>query len=192
MISYNVYSNGGTGGPIDYQSPVATVTGATWAFALPAPGEWSFGVRAFDENGEEENLDCSAMCAIDANGDDVTGPPLPPMGLRAFALPAGAVRAEWWWPASASNGAPLGFHVFLGPEQGPPTAEAPAATVPYGSGAFGMFSADLNGLEGGTTYLINVRAFNKMGLEGGAAAIAVTAGSLGPAPIDGLTSSLIV
>ena len=67
---YHIYSNTGAGDPINYTSPVATITSpatTTWSSsALTHPGTWSFGVRAFDTVSglEERNLDCKAERAI--------------------------------------------------------------------------------------------------------------------------------
>ena len=84
-LAYHVYANTGAGDPINYATPIATVSGTAWTSGtLAAPGTWSFGVRAFDGNGEEQNLDCAVVIVLDANGNDITNRPMPPVGLRGL------------------------------------------------------------------------------------------------------------
>ena len=97
-VGYHVYSNGGNGS-INYNVPIATVYGYTWTSPpLTYPDTWRFGVRAFNQYGEEQNLDAAVTIILDAGGNDITLRPSPPVGLRAFALAAGSVRAEWGYP----------------------------------------------------------------------------------------------
>ncbi|HKI18931.1 MAG TPA: hypothetical protein VKA15_13680, partial [Isosphaeraceae bacterium] len=94
-VWYHVYENTGLGDPINYASPLATVTGLTWTSgALSYPGTWQFGVRAFWRGSglEEQDLEAAVTIILDANGHDITSRPVAPMGLRAFATVGGAVR----------------------------------------------------------------------------------------------------
>src|SRR5665213_3448713 len=100
-ISYNLYRNAGSGGPIDYSSPIATTTATTWtapaAPGLAYPGDWKFGVRAMwlDDALEEQNLDAAVELFLDASGLDISRRPTEPSGLRAIPQTAGAIRVEW-------------------------------------------------------------------------------------------------
>jgi hypothetical protein len=158
---------------------------------LTVPGTWSFGVRAADVNGEEQNLDCAVTIVLDASGNDITCRPAPPVGLRAFPLAGGTVRVEWHSPPARGARAPAGFNVYLGSGASPDYA-APASVVAYGSGLFNTFVADLSGLTDGTAYGIGVRAFNASGEEANTASVRVTADATGPRPVDLLVATAIV
>ena len=117
LTDYRVYSNTGAGGPINYGSPVATVTNLSYlTSALTYPGTWSFGVRAYDAGSglEEQNVDAVVTIILDAAGNDITNQPSPPTGLRAFALAGGLIRVEWTYPANNRANLPAGFHVYIG------------------------------------------------------------------------------
>src|SRR5262249_17977325 len=115
QLHYNINSNTGIGDPVRYSSPVGAVMATTWTTpVLAAPGSWGFGVRAEDVNGEEQNLDCTVLIVLDAWGNDITGRPAPPAGLRAFPLAGGAIRVEWSYPPARGSGVPTGFHVYIG------------------------------------------------------------------------------
>ena len=97
-LLYNVYSNTGIADPINYNSPIATVSVLTWTSSpLAFPGIWRFGVRAFDPVTmlEEENLDCAVTIILDASGIDITNRPKAPTALRAFPRAGGTIRVEW-------------------------------------------------------------------------------------------------
>jgi len=114
-IGYNIYSNAG-GGPINYTTPIATTYELSWTSGpLAYPDTWMFGVRAFNGNGEEKNLDCAVEIVLDASGNDITMRPEAPFGLRAFATAGGGIRAEWTYPFLNSATLPTGFHVYLTP-----------------------------------------------------------------------------
>jgi len=110
---YHIYSNGGSG-PINYSTPIATTYALTWTSGpLSYPADWKFGVRAFNGYGEEQNLDCAVEIILDSGGNDITRRPSPPVGLRAFALAGGAIRAEWSYSVTNPVNAATGFHVYL-------------------------------------------------------------------------------
>ena len=70
--------------------------------SLNVPGQYRFGVRAFDSSTglEEQNIDAAVLLSLDAAGNDVTRVPFPPVGLRAFPKAGGVVRVEWICPIS--------------------------------------------------------------------------------------------
>ena len=184
---FHVYSNTGAGDPIDYASAVATT--ATLAYttsALSFPGTWSFGVRAFDTVSglEEQNLDCALTIVLDASGNDITNRPGPPLGLRAFALAGGSVRAEWFYPPTSGPRTPTGFHVYSG--VGPLSYSTPTATVLFSQGIANSYVTNMSGFTDRTTYTIGVRAFNATAEEMNTNTAAVMAIATGPAPVDGL------
>ena len=144
-IEYHVYGNTGAGDPIDYSSPLATSSGLGWTSgSLTFPGTWSFSVRAYDTVSglEEQNLDCAISIILDSNGNDITNRPLPPTAIRAFALAAGSIRVEWYYPPSAGLKAPTGFNVYTG-TGGSPSYGSPAATVAFSTGIANTFVSNL-------------------------------------------------
>jgi hypothetical protein len=191
-LAYHVYANSGAGDPINYATPIATVSGTAWTSGtLAAPGTWSFGVRAFDGNGEEQNLDCAVVIVLDGNGNDITNRPMPPVGLRGFATPSASIRVEWYFPPANGPKAPTGFNVYC--TAGPSVSYSnPAATVPFNIGISNSFVANLTSLSGGTTYSIGVRAYNASGEEANSSMVSVTADATGPASVDSLTATAIV
>ena len=186
---YHVYANTGAGDPIDYSSVVDTTATLTYlTSALSYPGTWSFGVRAFDtvSNLEEQNLDCAVTIVLDALGNDITNRPAPPSGLRAFALAAGSIRVEWYYPPTSGAKAPSGFHVYTG-TAGTPSYIMAVATVSFSTGIANSFVANMTGLVDGMTYTIGVRAYNATAEEPNTTAVTVTAIATGPEPVDRLT-----
>jgi hypothetical protein len=182
-IYYNIYHNTGAGDPINYGTRVATTDQLTVNLgALAYPSTWSFGVRAENEFGEEQNLDCEVTIVLDANGNDISTMPAAPTALRAFATARGGIRVEWGYPQAAAK--PLGFHVYIGP--GPPDYTTIAATVSFNAGRAGVWIADLAGLSDGTTYSIGVRAFNSTIEETNTATVTATADATGPAAVHNL------
>ena len=114
-LHYNIYTNSGTGDPVDYSIPIAALMSTTWTSSgLAVPGSWSFAIRAADGNGEEQNLDCAVTIVLDGSGNDITNRPAPPGGLRAFATASGGIRVEWYYPPTRGAKAPAGFNVYLG------------------------------------------------------------------------------
>jgi len=189
-VGYNIYSNAGVGA-INYATPIATVYGLTWTSPpLNYPDTWRFGVRAFNQYGEEKNLDAAVTIILDASGNDITLRPSPPVGLRALALAGGTVRVEWGYPVINRATVPTGFHVYLG-TGGAPSYSSPAATVSFSAGIANTFVSNLAGLTGGTTYQIGVRAYNAVAEEPNTSFVSVTADSAGPAAVDSLIATAI-
>jgi hypothetical protein len=185
-IYYNIYISDGPGQPIDYNTPVATTMLLTWTSSgLIVPGVWGFGVRAENEYGEEQNLDCALTVIFDASGHDITNIPAPPIALRAFATAGAGIRVEWAYPPARGAKAPTGFHAYLGSPS--PDYTTPAATVAANGAIMGGFQINIPGLVDGTTYRVGVRAYNASGEEANATTVSVTADGTGPAPVSGLT-----
>ena len=188
---YNIYSNAGAG-PINYGSPVAVVYGLTWtSTALAYPDTWRFGVRAFNANGIEENLDASVTIILDASGIDITNRPKPPVALRALARAGGTVRVEWGYNTINPSPVPTGFHVYLG-TGGTPNYGTVAATVSFQSAIAGSFVTDIPGLINGTAYTFGVRAYNATAEEPNTSTVTCTADSAGPAAVTSLAATAIV
>ena len=181
----------GDSGPIDYSTPIATLYGLTWtSSSLAYPDDWKFGVRAFNSNGEEKNLDAAVEIILDSSGDDITNRPFVPLALRAFALAGGVIRIEWTYAAMNLAKLPTGFHVYIG-TGGLPSYGSPVATVSYQSAIAGSFVANLAGLSNGVTYAVGVRSYNASAEELNTTFVLVTADAAGPASVISLTAAAI-
>jgi hypothetical protein len=186
---YYIFGNGGTGGPIDYSTPIATSSGTSWSTAPLAPGStWAFGIRAFDPSTglEESNVDAVATLALDGSGADVTHTPIPPALVTAAAIAGGGVAVSWCYPLSAARSAarPAGFRVYIGTSGASPDHATTAATIAYGAGVV-HYRATLAGPLAGPV-AASVRAYNAAGEDDGTAVATVATTAAGPAAVDGL------
>src|SRR5438309_5114675 len=111
-IVYQVFSNGGTGGPIDYSTPIATVSGTSYMTgALAAPGDYRFAVRAKDTGTAlaEANTQASVRIALDAAGRDIGRVPNTPFATVARPTSGGGGLVEWSYFAAGQAVAPSNF-----------------------------------------------------------------------------------
>lgn len=187
MIAYDVYRNGGDGGPIDYAAPVASgVAALSWSEA-PGDGDWSYAVRARDTASglAELNADATARVVI-AGGLDVTGRPDPPTLPAAVPLSGGRLRVRWAW-RRAKGGTPTAFKVWLSPGTSVNYAASPAATAAYVAGT-AVFEAILSGLAAGP-HAVAIRATNAVGDEPGTAAAATLTYPAAPAAVPSLAAT---
>src|SRR5262249_17738133 len=152
---------------------------------------WSFGTRAANGYGEEQNLDCAITIVLDALGNDATNRPSAPVGLRTFATPSAGARVEWHYPPTRGSTTPTGFHVYIG-IGGVPDYSTPAAMVPFEAVILNSCSAEISGLTDGVTYAISVRAFNAWGEEVNTSTVSVTADATGPSSVASLSAMAIV
>jgi hypothetical protein len=194
LVGYYIYSNTGANDPINYTTPIATITGfntLTWTSSpLAFPGYWKFAIRAFNQHGIEQNLNCEIDLILDSSGNDITNLPSAPTGLRAFPLKAAAIRVEFAFLPTARTKLPTGFHVYTG-TGGVPSYTTPAATIPYTVGLSNSFTTTLTGLVDDTTYSIGVRAFNSVSEEKNTVFVNCTADAVGPLAVIGLTGSAV-
>jgi hypothetical protein len=172
-IHYNIYSNNGSGGPVDCSLPVASTPGLSYELALlAAPGDYTFAVRACDATTglEEANTNARVRVVIDSTGRDMSGVPGAPHALQLSPSAGGGCRICWaYWP-SPDLGTPDDFLVFITPA-GSASGSTPAASVAYVPGRVGYSCQLLGPFELGT-YTASVRSSNASGLD--PAALTVT------------------
>lgn len=187
---YHVYSNGGSGGPINYGSPIATVTTPGYLTSALTAGDWSFAVRAFDTVSglEEQNTDAVVDVAVDASLADLTNVPEPPRALSVLVAGSGTLRVAWTHPSTNRARAPLGFHIYQGTGL-TPSYVTPVATVGYVGLGYLHYHADITGLTGGQQYAFGVRAYNATGEEANLVVAVATALTTAPANVDSLTAT---
>ena len=176
-IAYNVYSNDGAGGPVNYSTPIATTTALTYVTtALMAGSNTTFAVRAFDAstNLEEANIDASATIILDANGNDVSARPNAPHALVLLPTSAGSCLVSWAFNAVAQAGVPVGFQIFL-TEGTSVDYSSPAGVVPYIPGQVG-YTYQLPGPYSVSTYTASVRSYNATTSDGNTITVTATIG----------------
>jgi hypothetical protein len=191
-LHYLVYVNDGLGGPIDYSAPIAHTCSTSWSPPPLPPGTWSYGIRASNPFGIEENLDCALSIVIGPDGQDWTCLPPPPVGLRAIPGPGASLLACWTagtLPAGDPR-APTGFTVHIAPLGEPLDYLNPVATVDAAAALQGISTAAITGLVDRTTYSLGVRAVNAVGTELNTNTVTATARGSGPGPVIGLTANL--
>ena len=138
-INYQIYSNGGSGGAVDYSTPVATTSALSAVLGPLAPSsDNTFVVRALDTTSglEEANTTVSVRIVIGADGSDVTALPASPHAVALAAVGAGSCRVSWAYVPVAGYGTPTGFNVYLAPSSAAAPVP-PTATVAYQSGCVG-------------------------------------------------------
>jgi hypothetical protein len=185
-IKYRVYANDYAGGPVDYSTPVATVTGTTWTpDPIPTGSDVTFAVRAFDDvtGLEERNVSARLRLATGPAGEDLTGlPPAPPF---AWAAPHGAGGVSVTWGQPVAGPRPASYRVY----GGTPDVDygAPLATVAHREG-LPVRRAVVAGLTPGEPYRFAVRSVNAAGespSSPGCAATPVGSGPEAPVALSG-------
>jgi hypothetical protein len=172
-IVYNVYSNGGSGGPVNYSTPIATTSNLSYTVGpLPPASDYRFTVRAMDTAAgiEAANTQASVRVVLDASGLEVGQRPNAPSALTARATSNGGCLASWAYQSIGQAAPPTRFLIYL---TAGPTADltTPIATVAY-IPATSNYSRQLVGLADGSAYTVAVVA---RGASSGLASAAVTA-----------------
>ena len=191
-IVYQVFSNGGSGGPVDYSTPIATVSGTSYTTgALAAPGVYRFAVRAKDTATglADANTQATVRVALDASGVDVGGVPNPPFAAVARPTAGGGCLVAWTYFAAGQAAPPANFLVYLTAGT-TPALTTPAATVPYRPGASG-YSCQLGGLADATTYTVAIVSVGATAIASDAATATVVGDATPPADVESLAASAV-
>jgi hypothetical protein len=188
-VIYNVYSNDGAGGPVDYTRPIASTSNLSFVVGPLAPASDNrFAVRAFDPstNLEEANTEACVRIVIDPNGSDITARPNSPHALIVRSTAGGGCRVVWAYSPVGQGGPPTGFYVYLTPGV-TPSYSSPESSVAYLTGTMG-YACDLSGLAASSTYSIAVRAYNAVAVENNTTVVAILQTSaMSATPVDSLT-----
>lgn len=190
-IVYRIYKGDAAGGPVDYATIVATVTGLSHvAAALPLSSTTRFAVRAYDNvtGIEHDSVDAEVAITVNSAGGDASDTPGPVRFLRARATANASIVVEWSHDGPDDATAPAGFRVYAGA----PTVSyaSPLATVTYwGRGR--AYRATLSGLTGGSTYQIAVRPYNAAGEQTTSPIVTATADATGPPAPEGLAGAAV-
>jgi hypothetical protein len=189
-IVYQIFSNNGAGGPIDYSTAIATVTGTSYTTgSLAASGDYRYAVRAMDTATglAEANTQAVVRIVLDASGNDIGPVPNAPLAVTARPTPGGGCLVTWSYFAAGEAASPTNFLVYLTAGTSPSLAD-PAATVAYRQGMAG-YSCQLSGLVDSTTYTVSVVSQGNGASTLSAAASATVVGdSSPPEDVDSLVA----
>lgn len=190
-VLYRVYSNGGTGGPVNLNVPLGTTSRHSYTTPPLAPGsDNTFIVRAYDSvtNVEEANTDARVRIILDASGQDVSARPNAPQKVSVLRMAGGACQVRWAYQPNGEGSPPVGFYVYL-IEGTTPGYSNPSATVSYARNMT-SYSCVLAGLVNGQPYTVAVRAFNAVAIEPNTSAtVSTIADSAPPSNVDALTAT---
>jgi hypothetical protein len=189
-IVYNIYSNGGSGGPVNYSTPIATTSNLSYTVGpLPQASDCRFTVRVKGTVAgiEESNTQASVRVVLDASGLDVGQRPNAPSALTARATSNGGCLAAWAYQSVGQIAPPTCFLIYL-------TAGAtanlttPSATVAYVP-ATSSYSCQLVGLADGSAYTVAVVTQGASSALASAAVTALVSGdSTPPNAVDALVA----
>jgi hypothetical protein len=188
-IVYQIYSNGGSGGPVNYSSPIATVTGTSYSTGpLSVSSAYRFAVRTMDTTTVllEANTQANVCVRLDASGNDIGQVPNVPFAPVARATSGGGCLVAWSYLASARGNAPTAFLVYLTPGS-TPLLTSPVATVTYQPGVSG-YSFQLNGLLDSIAYMVSIVSQGAAGAASVATSTTVVGDSTAPGDVDTLTA----
>jgi hypothetical protein len=188
-IVYQIYSNGGSGGPVDYSNPIATVTGTSYSTGpLSVSSAYCFAVRAMDTTTGllETNTQANVWLRLDASGNDIGQIPSAPFAQVARATSGGGCLIVWSYLGTARAIAPAAFLIYLTPGS-TPNLTSPVATVPFQLG-ISNYSFQLGGLLDGVTYTVSIVSQGASGATSIATSATVVGDSTPPGDIDSLTA----
>jgi hypothetical protein len=177
QVIYNIYSNGGTGGAVDYSAALAGTPSLSFEPGpLTTPGDYTFAVRACDTTTglEDANTDARVHIVLDADGNDVTDLPGPSHAVYPSAGPNGSCRVSWAYQSSSDYGVPDGFQVIVVGNDGAANPTT-SATVAYSQGRVG-YCCDLPGPFEFATYTVTVQSFNAVGQEANPQSVTISFG----------------
>ena len=186
---YRIFANDYAGGPVDYSTPVATVSGSPWTTpAIPVGSDVTFAVRTYDSTSglDDGSVDAAVRIVTNGSGADVTNVPAMPSSITATPRAGGQCRVDWVFVRGVSPAEPTAFDVFL-TTGSTVTYSSPVTTVSYINGQ-SVYSANLTGLSHGVAYTIGVRPKNGTG-NGTPIEVGVTGKATGPDQPESIVGS---
>ncbi len=166
---FHVYNNAATG-VIDYSSLIADLGSGTLAYTSPAlayPATHRFGVRAYNEYGEEQNVDVTRKLTLDAAGADITAKPNAPHSLSVTAAAGGKIQLDFAYDTTGERATCTQFKVYYNSGSGAVDYSSALATVTKATGGLTWYRYTTGALTDGTTYIFAVRANTAGGIEDG-------------------------
>ena len=162
LRGYRVYHNAGEG-RIDYATVRETLSDAADAWtsdALSYPATWRFGLRAYNEYGEEMNVNVADEVVLLASGEESSPRPNKPAGLGATPAADGKVTIAWSYDAVGADAQCSHFHIFHDSGTGEVDFTTPIGSVDLDAdgGTLTHYTFESNALDDGVTYRFAVRA----------------------------------
>jgi len=186
---YRIFANDFAGGPVDYSTPIATVSGSPYATAaIPTGSDVTFAVRTYDSTSglDDGNVDAVVRIITNGSGADKTAVPAMPSTISATARAGGECRVDWVYVRGSGVAEPTAFDVFITAGTSVTYGTA-ASTVTYVNGR-SVYTANLTGLTHGTAYRIGVRPKNATG-DGSPIEVSITGKATGPDQPESISGS---
>lgn len=186
---YRIFSNDFAGGPVDYSTPLATVSGSPYSTAaIPTGSDVTFAIRTYDSVSglDDGNVDAVVRIVTNGSGADKTAVPAMPSTISATARAGGECRVDWVFVRGVGPAEPTDFDVFITAGTSV-TYGTPATTVSYVNGR-SIYTANLTGLTHGTAYKIGVRPKNATG-NGTPIEVGITGKATGPDQPESISGS---
>ncbi len=190
---FRVYDNSGIG-PIDYDTPEADLgSGATaWTSdTLSYPATHRYGLRAYNEYGEEKNVDQAKTIILDSAGRDASSVPNRPANLRAEAIAGGKIRITWSYSTTGERATCTKFNIYDDDGTGTVDYSVTVDTETKTAGVETVYSWDTAVLTDGTTHKHVVRAATATVEEQNTNAVSATADTTLPTQPASLTVTLV-
>lgn len=194
LRGFRVYHNDGLG-PIDYDTVRATKSeyDPAWTSdALDYPGTHRFGVRAYNEYGEERNVDVVEEAILLASGEESPARPNRPTGLKATAAADGKVELAFSYNAANEEAECTHFHVYCDAGSGEVDYTTPIGSIDKLEHVLSHYAFLSSALTDGQTYLFAVRAATTEDVEDdGIEFVAVAADAQAPDQPVSLTAHIV-
>jgi len=175
---FRIYHNAGVG-PTDYDTVEASVSeyASDWTSgALSYPATYRFGVRAYNEYGEEKNLDVAEELALLESGEESPARPNRPTNLAASPAASGKVELAFSYDSTEEGAVCTHFHIYDDAGSGQVDYGTPVGTVAKDDGPVTHYVFLSGALTSGVTYRFAVRAASASDVEDdGIESVAVTA-----------------
>jgi hypothetical protein len=191
---FRIYDNGGVG-PTDYDTAKATVSEYVLSWmsgALSYPASYRFGVRAYNEYGEEKNVDVVEEVTLVGSGSECPARPNRPTSLAAAPAAGGKVQLSFSYDSTGEAAGCTHFHVYSDAGSGEVNYGTAIGTVTKDDGPLTHYEFLTGTLTSGVSYRFAVRAATASDAEDdGIESVAVTADADAPEQPASLSATVV-
>ena len=191
---FKIYHNSGVG-PIDYDTVRDTYASnvTDWTSdVLAYPNTWRFGVRAYNEYGEEKNVDVAEELVLLASGEESPARPNRPVGVAAAAAEGGKVEVTFSYDATGEVAACTHFHVCYDAGSGEIDYASPLGAIDKDDAPLTHYAFLSDALDDGQAYRFAVRAATADDVEDDSIEfVEVTADAQAPTQPESLTGVVV-
>ena len=167
LRGFRVYHNAGEG-RIDYDTVRETrseYADAWTSSALSYPATWRFGVRAYNENGEEKNINVADELVLLSSGAESPERPNKPTGLKATPAAGGKVDVTFDYNTTDEAASCTHFHIYHNGGAGEVDYTSEVGSVNIDDGIFTHYLFETGALNDGIPYRFAVRAATASDVE---------------------------